>query len=88
MRPVVALFSPLLVYIAGRRLSAVHLSHFYDDDDYYSTSTCQAEARAVKVLEREAPNVTEKSFVITSKESPSQQSEDWLAEVVSNVSPA
>ena len=85
----VALFSPLVLYIAGRRLSAVHLSHFYDDDDdYYSTSTCQAEARAVKVLEREAPNVTEKSFVITSKESPSPQSEDWLAEVVSNVSPA
>ena len=86
MRPVVALFSPLLVYIAGRRLSAVHLSHFDDDDN--STTTCQAEEREEKVLEREAPNVTEKSFVITSKESPSQQSEDWLAEVVSNVSPA
>ena len=86
MRPVVALFSPLLVYIAGRRLSAVHLSHFDDDDN--STSTCQAEEREEKVLEREAQNVTEKSFVITSKESPSPQSEDWLAEVVSNVSPA
>ena len=87
MRPVVALFSPLLVYIAGRRLSAVHLSHIFDDDNN-STATCQDEEREEKVLEREAPNVTEKSFVITSKESPSPQSEDWLAEVVSNVSPA
>ena len=37
MRPVVALFSTLLVYIRERRLSAVHSSHFDNEDDNYNS---------------------------------------------------
>ena len=37
MRPVVALFSTLLVYIIERRLSAVHSSHFDNEDDNYNS---------------------------------------------------
>ena len=37
MRPVVALFSTLLVYITERRLSAVLSSHFDNEDDNYNS---------------------------------------------------
>ena len=49
---------------------------------------CLAEAREAKVLGREVPSVTEKSFVTTSKVSPSLPSAVWLAVVVSSVSQA
>ena len=49
---------------------------------------CQDEAKEARDSEREVPRGTEKYSVITSKESPSPQSEDWLAEVVSNESVA
>lgn len=61
--------------------------HRFDDDDQ-QPEKCQEEAKAEKDWEREAPSVIEKFFVITSKESQSPPSEDWLAEVVSSVSPA
>ena len=37
MRPVVALFSTLLVYIRQRRLDAVPSSHFDNEDDNYNS---------------------------------------------------
>merc|ERR1712188_205232 len=49
--------------------------------------TWEEEEREVKDSEREAPSVTERSCVITSRESPSLPSEDWREEEVSSVSP-
>merc|ERR1712025_94824 len=49
--------------------------------------TWAEEEREVRDSEREAPSVTERFCVITSRESPSQPSEDWQEEVVSSVSP-
>merc|ERR1711959_66149 len=50
-------------------------------------TTWEEEEREVKDSEREAPSVTERSCVITSRESPSLPSEDWREEEVSSVSP-
>ena len=49
---------------------------------------CQAEVKEARDWEREVPRGTEKCSVTTSKVLPSPPSEDWLAEVVSSVSPA
>ena len=49
-------------------------------------SSCLDEEKEERDLEREAPSVTERSYETTSKESRSQPSADWLAEVVSSVS--
>ena len=50
MRPVVALFSPLVVYIAGRRLSAVHLSHFDNEDNNYCCKKMSGRGKGGKGL--------------------------------------
>ena len=50
-------------------------------------SKCQDAVKEVKVLEREALSVIERSFATTSKVLPSQPSEDWPVEVELNVSP-
>merc|ERR1711977_311698 len=47
----------------------------------------EEEEREVRDSEREAPSVTERSCVITSRESPSLPSEDWREEEGSSVSP-
>ena len=47
----------------------------------YLQSSCQEEAKEEKVLERGAPSVTERFFVITSRVSQSQLFAVWLAEV-------
>ena len=49
-------------------------------------SRCLDVVKEEKDLEREARSVTEKFFVITSKESRSPPSVDWRVEVESNVS--
>merc|ERR1712127_879299 len=47
---------------------------------------CPDEEKEARDSEREAPSVTERSFVITSRESPSPPFDDLLDEVVSSVS--
>ena len=53
---------------------------------YIRKQKCLDEEKEEKDLEREAPSVTEKSYVITSKVSPNQLSVVSLVVVVSNVS--
>ena len=48
--------------------------------------SCQAEEKEVKVLEKEAPSVTGKSYVTISRVSPNQPSVVLHEEEVSNVS--
>ena len=74
-------------FLAASLLSAFHkLSSLYlltlKPLSAFDFQTCLAEAREAKVLERGAPSVTGRSFVTTSKESPSQPFDVSLAVVV------
>ena len=70
---------PFLVVISSTQLSTDDVK---EEEEAQHNERCLDEAKEEKVLEREVPSATEKSYETTSKVSPSLQSDDWQDEVV------